>query len=427
MKEIQIKNNQTIFKLLIYVGLLLFLASLVTEKYFAKSYVYITMLVGAGFIVYYNYKGLYFSKKEENLIRFGVAAYLLTLTGFFFQHPEYTQFHRSAEWQSKHLLPLLLLPMIYTVRHHITIEFLAWCLVIGVFTAFGITIVAYLEGFVTLGARGGGQVHGAPIIFGNLAMLFGVLSLVLSSYFFQQNKKLFYILILSGLLGVLSSLLSGTRGGWIVLLTLPFLIIAALEAKKPWKWLLLYFTFSVCFIAALLLTENPIGFRIVQLFNEVKILITNPDYSGGSLGARLVFWEVSWSAFLSSPIIGIGIGEFYAYKQALVEAGAIPGHLAKFKHSHNEFLSILSNHGLVGVIFYISFFTWLFFVFKTFLSSKIIEIKRLGLLGIVTLICYFEFSLTESFFSSQLGLAAFYFIIVLLVFLGGKYDANKAS
>lgn len=419
--------QKNILQFFIYTLLVGFLGSLVVENYFAKGYVYVTMLLGFAFIVYFNYKKISFSKNEETLILFGVGAFLLVLSGFFFQDPDYTVFPRAVESQSKHLLPLLLLPMFYFIRKNISIKFLALCLLFGAFASFFITILAYFEGFLTHGARGGGQIHGSPIIYGNLSMLFGVLSLTLSLYFYPKKYKLFILLLIGGGLGILSSLFSGSRGGWIVLLTLPFFIIFSLGISNRRKIILYYFLFLVASGIFILSTSNMISYRINLFFDEINLLMNDPSYSGGSLGSRLVFWGISVKAFLSSPLIGIGAGEFYAFKKELLEAGLVPDHLANFKHAHNEYLSILSNHGLIGVSFYLFFFVWLLTLFYRYVKSSVDEVRRFGVLGVVAVFCYLEFSLTESFLTSQLGLPAFYFIISLLIFLAERYQGYSVQ
>lgn len=416
----QLKLNYLLSYLIVFL-LLLFLASLVTEKYFAKGYVHFLMLIGFGFIIYSNLNKRLFSTSEESLIRFSVLAYLLVLTGFFFQNPDYTRFGRALETQAAHLIPLLLFPILYAVRRYITIEFLAWCLILAALTSFFVTVIAYFEGFLVAGHRGGGQVHGAPIIYGNLSMLFGVLSIAMSLYFYSQEKIYFYFLILGAVLAILSSLFSGTRGGWIVLFTLPFFLIPAWGFKSAWRYILSYLFILTLISIFIYFNVSSIGSRIDALFEELRLLVNDSSYAGGSLGSRLVFWEMSFKAFISSPIIGIGAGEFYSFLQHQHQLGFLPENLIDFKHAHNEYLSILSSYGLVGVFLYLTFLIWLLRLFKSYLNRSSREVRIFGLLGIVTIFCYLEFSLTESFLTSQLGLPAFYFITGMLIFLAEKY------
>lgn len=399
---------------------LFFLAVLVTENYFATAYVHLFMLVGAGFIIYSNQKGISYSKEEEALIKLSVFAFLLLMIGFFFQDPEYTKFHRTLETQAAHLLPLLLIPIAYVIRDKLSLKFLAWCLIIAAVIAFMTTLMAYHDGLIAAGRRGGGEIHGAPIIYGNLAMLYGVAAWALSSYFFKRDNRIFMLLILAGLLGVASSLLSGTRGGWIVLLTLPFFIIPAVFSSNRKRYIVIYFMILIIIAPSLYMLSDSISYRVDAMIHEISLLITQENYMGGSLGSRLAFWDVAIKAFLSSPIWGIGAGEFYAYKKDFVDAGLIPEWHDRFKHAHNEYMSILSGQGLIGVMFYFVFFGWLFVNFKRMFMHEDKALKTLGLVGMVVLFAYFEFSLTESFFSSQLGLPAFYFLISLLFVIAEK-------
>ncbi|WP_157832340.1 O-antigen ligase [Thiomicrorhabdus sp. Kp2] len=262
------------------------------------------------------------------------------------------------------------------------------------------------------------RTHGAPIIFGDLAMLFGLLSLSFSFLYFKKEKLQFTFLILGGILGITASLYSGSRGGWIALLTIPLLFI--LMTPKAQRKTLIFTTIAVFLIILGIIfgTENPVHQRLSTALIEIENLIENPNWAGGSLGSRLVFFKIAITAFLSNPFFGIGVGEFYAYKMALIQEvpGLYPENLISYKHSHNEYLGILSGMGVIGILFYIIFFVWLTKIFKKAIKNNNPEIKSIGLAGITLLFCYLDFSLSESFLSSKLGSIAFYLMLSYLIF-----------
>lgn len=412
MIGINFPTIKNMFDYVIYFAILAILPSLVLGDYFGKDYIHIFMVFGFGFIVYLNKKKMLFASDEETLIRFGFAIFVVALSGYFQQDPQYTRFAPGLDNFSKAFIPLVLLSILYFLKPRADkLLFLSIC--IGVLTALPLTVVGILENL----PRGGGEVHGAPIIFGDLVMLYGLLSLVVAVYFFSSKKYLFSaIWCFIAVLGVFSSISSGTKGGLIALITLPFLFYSMISEKKNrYRFLLLMIILGLLFVLLVFGTNNLLRPRLFELWVELKMVL-NGDLSGHTLGYRLQMWKYSWDLFLSHPIFGIGIGEFYSIKMHLIQNGLIDADIERFKHSHNEYLSIMSNMGLVGVFLYVWFFKWLISYFYHALKSSSGKVKYLGLTGLVTITCYLDFSLSESFLSSHLGGTAFFFIITLLIY-----------
>lgn len=395
-----------------------FLPSLVMGKYIGKGYEHFLLLIGLFSVLYTNWKGLVYSQREERLVLFGVLAYLLALTGFFHQDNELTRFAPAMDGALKALIPLVLFSLLYVTQIK-KVSVLFWSCGLAVVIAFIMTLIAVSQGL----PRGGGALHGAAIIFGNLAMLFGVLCFIFSAYFFRN--RLFFVFLFLGLLGVTVSLFSGTRGGWIVLITLPFVLIPFIAKQFQIKIIVAILGIILLFASMVFLTDNNIKDRLLTAYFEIIQMLSSGHFTSGSLGLRLELWRASFLAFLSSPFFGIGVGEFYAFKHALFEEGKIPANILTFKHSHSEYFSILSNMGLLGVTFYIVFFVWLWRLFLKAASSKIKEVKFLGLAGISTIVCYLDFSLSESFFSSHLGSGAFYFLMTLFIYFINIYSKER--
>lgn len=405
----------------IFILLLLFLPSLISGKYIGKNYEHFVLLVGMFSVLYTNWHGVLYQKTEEQLVLFGILTYLLALTGFFSQTDDLTRFAPVMEVYLKSLIPLVLLSMLYLAKiKNINILFFGVALGIGV--ASFMTVFAVLQNL----PRGGGTLHGAAIIFGNLSMLLGVLNIVFAFYYFSKSNRLFYFFLLMGGLGIIASLFSGTRGGWIVLVTLPFVLIPFVSKQYRIKVIVVTAGIMLLGLSFIFLTENMMKTRLFQAYTEVSQMLSSGEFSSGSLGLRFELWRASFLAFLSSPFVGIGVGEFYAFKLGLINLGELPKNIASFKHSHNEYFSILSGMGLVGIIFYTVFFVWLWRIFSKAALSTIKEVKYLGFAGISTIVCYLDFSLSESFLTSHSGIGAFYFLMTLFIYFINQYS-NKSS
>jgi O-antigen ligase len=390
------------------------LPALLYEKYFAKGYVHAVLLIGFVFAVYWNSKNKIFSRDEEKLILFGFVLFCYVLLGFFQQVDGLSRFNSVLDNYTKVLLPLALFSILYWLRAD-GFKILIYSLFLSVLIA----LMHAINGLVQDLPRGGGSIHGSPIIFADLVMLYGLLNGVLSVYFWNDSKRLkAFLFCAASLLGIAASLLSGTKGGLLVLLSLPVFVLPFLHTTRDKVVFSIVSTLSLLALVVLFtITDNVLKPRMMMAWQEIQQILTG-DLSGGSLGYRIQIWKVVWQSFLENPIFGVGAGEFYSFKYILLHevGGTVDGSLLRFKHAHNEYFTILSGLGLIGVALYFLFFKWLIGLFVDAAKSPFSKEKTIGFLGLITIVSYVDFSLSESFLSSHSGGAAFYFIITLLVY-----------
>ena len=79
----------------------------------------------------------------------------------------------------------------------------------------------------------------------------------------------------------------------------------------------------------------------------------------GSANDRWDLWNVGWLAFLRSPLIGVGPGNVGAYAAVNFQYGEARGFYADPAHlygkvMHNTYVQVLAEHGLIGVIIFVS-------------------------------------------------------------------------
>lgn len=76
-----------------------------------------------------------------------------------------------------------------------------------------------------------------------------------------------------------------------------------------------------------------------------------------SSGIRLHSWAEGWDWFLDNPVLGWGAN---GMKLVIKQSNALPEDLRKgFGHLHNSFLEVLVNNGLMGLVFLLSIYYWL--------------------------------------------------------------------
>lgn len=347
--------------------------------------------------VYQNFKTGY----NESLVLWGVLLFIISiLPGYFLQDTTgLSRYAPAVEVRLMYLLPLFFVPVFWLSGLNFRLNQLWLIIAISALVVSVITLSDIYTGIEDRYSR----IHGHPIPFGNLSLLLGVWLLV-GVFFFSQtwNSWQKWSMFFLGIGGLLASAYSGTRGGWIAI---PMILLLM------WKWrllvvrhLLLLVFFVIIVVLLAFSFDNTISKRLSSAVFEVRELwITGGSFDGGSIGSRLAFWQVAWQAFLSSPIWGIGIGEFYAFKMQLVESGALGGHLASFKHAHSEYFSILSNQGALGVLIFGLWFIWLWKVFSRASQSINREQRIVGILGGLMLVAYLDFCLSESMLTSQVG------------------------
>ncbi|MBI4546770.1 MAG: O-antigen ligase family protein [Ignavibacteriae bacterium] len=167
-----------------------------------------------------------------------------------------------------------------------------------------------------------------------------VLSQILATKNYPVRQVLLSVL---GLVMLYLIIKTGSRSAWVAL-TLSSLLMVILNFKlSRTRWLALG---SVVIIVIL----------TVIIFGDVlkQRLSTILDFGPQStIARRYFFYAGAWRAFLDSPVIGHGVGNYRAF-------------LPKFRsseywmvrsedivpHAHNEYLEILSETGIVGFLFF---------------------------------------------------------------------------
>ncbi|GAB6035266.1 O-antigen ligase family protein [Galenea microaerophila] len=275
--------------------------------------------------------------------------------------------------------------------------------------------------------RGAGLLDN-PILSGNLAMTFALLSLV--SFFALKSRYWKFLAILVFVFGVFLSFLSGSRGGWLGLLLGAFTIGIMLYKLKRFKELY----FSIAFISALIilvvLADDifPVKDRIILAYQNIT------NYFAGhvrtSVGYRLEMWLASYYGFIEKPIWGWGWDEFTTMLQAMAQKGYVE--LMDFGQPHNDYIRLLIELGLVGLVMFLLFILYPFFKFINYarlaLKMKDDEGLMFAVTGIVFLEILFEFMLSDGNITYK-HFMIFFMLICILIFLyfGSKYDQNNVQ
>lgn len=120
---------------------------------------------------------------------------------------------------------------------------------------------------------------------------------------------------------------------------------------KPIKFFLALILISSLAFASFFMVAHSIDKRLGSIYSEAQLYYTkdNKDTSGGN---RLHFWGHSIDQFTKAPILGNGSGSF---KQDMIERNdPILTIESGYSHTHNEYLTQLSQYGICGLFLFLS-------------------------------------------------------------------------
>lgn len=134
---------------------------------------------------------------------------------------------------------------------------------------------------------------------------------------------------------VMSIFISGSRGGFLGLLTAAIFLFFSFKAQRR-KILIACLLIG---LAAWPFVNEDQRERLSTLFSA-----TNVEERDGSAQSRVEFWRLSIDLFREHPLAGVGIGNFGYYSGPLLEGlpDGAPGHVA-----HSLWCEILAEGGLV--------------------------------------------------------------------------------
>ncbi|WP_133013323.1 O-antigen ligase family protein [Marinomonas flavescens] len=305
---------------------------------------------------------------------------------------------------------LLVIPVIFLLlRSKGPQEWLWYGVTIGALLAFGLAL--YERVLMGFARADGGQV---AIMFGDTGMMLGMLSMAAAIFFFAQKRFSWMIIALAaGFAGVGTSILSGSRGGWIAVPMVGLFLFwecRDLLGKKR-----LYSVFSValiCIVAAVAIPQTGIQKRVGEAVSNIEHYLAGSQTTT-SVGLRFDMWKAAINMFESAPIFGVGESQMQPIKRELAAEGMINEHAVPFNHAHNDYLQALSTRGIIGFILLMAMYL---VPLKLFLSKlrqykDNWRIRSYAIAGALIPMCYMDFGLTQAMFMHNIGVIMFAFPI----------------
>jgi O-antigen ligase len=234
---------------------------------------------------------------------------------------------------------------------------------------------------------------GHPIVFGNTALLMVLISLwgLLHQESIKASPRLPLLLKLGLAAGLIASLASGSRGGWLFALPMAcyMLMTSPMRLTLSVRHLLVLSAFGVLLLVAF---GPQVVERLTPVFQGVRFALQSeapPPAELLSIAARVDMWREAIHAWSHAPFIGAGPERFLAALDARAALGYMePGRV----HAHNEVLTQLAMFGLFGLAGLLLFALGLGYAFHA-------QQSPMARLGLVVLSTYLLFGLTDSMLS----------------------------
>lgn len=163
-----------------------------------------------------------------------------------------------------------------------------------------------------------------------------------------RDKRLLYVTAI-GLMGI-ALLLSGSRGGLVALLAEIFFLIILTTKTKGYGQIALKIGLAVALFATIVVGSVLIGGESsLTRFAETA---TSADITTN----RTHIWNVTLSVIKNNPLFGAGLG---AFPQVYTAFDTLNG-MERVEQAHNDYLQILADAGIIGLIIGAVFVFWLF-------------------------------------------------------------------
>ncbi len=253
------------------------------------------------------------------------------------------------------------------------------------------------------------------ITYGDLSLCLALMALAAAADFRGGARQAIWP-ALGALAGLAGSILSGTRGGWIALAlaAVAFLRHGHLAPGGRVRALLLA-SFAL-FVASWFVPALGMQGRVAQGVFDVRTWI-----DGGSafsnVGIRLELWKSAFMLVAEHPWFGLDPADYTLELADWAVAGKIDRVVLTMPHMHNDALQAVVTGGIPGLVAWFGIIAAPFAFFARAMRGAAASGARTfapALAGMLLVICYFSFGLTEVIFWS-VSSSLFYALMVFLL------------
>jgi ADP-heptose:LPS heptosyltransferase len=318
---------------------------------------------------------------------------------------------RMLDGPARLLIGLSCIGVMYTLRPRIRYFWLGLCV-----TTLLAAAMAAWQVFSGAEERALGFTHHA-VTFGDLALVSGLMAACgLSAFRDPRLQRVDWLPAAALLGGMLASVLSASRGGW---LALPLVAIPLLTyGRRLYGWRLLRMCAVTLGLLALAFALPATGMaqRVGLVLHEAQQYFTSGDVSN-SVGVRLELGRASLLMFADHPWLGVGRDNFDAALAALAAAGRLqPLPPMAYVNSQNDLLFCLSTGGLLDAGLLLMMYIAPLRYFMGELRRPDLGQHSLALAGVVLVAAFVGFGLTDVMF--WLMMPKVFYVMMLCSLIG---------
>lgn len=252
------------------------------------------------------------------------------------------------------------------------------------------------------------------IQFGNLSMLMGVLCLAGIGWAAAQSRHRAWLslMVLGAFFGILGSLLSGSRGGWV---GLPFVLLVLYRGYGRFltRKQITGATLAVVLAAGLVYSLPQIGIqqRVHEAISNVTQYVSG-ESKHTSIGYRFEMWKGATVLFLEHPLLGWGDNGYAQRMSELADEGFIIEASARYGHPHNEFMDAGAKRGLLGIVALLALYLIPMRLFAKRLGNVDAATNALATGGVLLPVAFIDYGLTQAFLTHNSGAMMYAFLLI---------------
>ncbi|WP_395066811.1 O-antigen ligase family protein [Paraburkholderia silvatlantica] len=266
-----------------------------------------------------------------------------------------------------------------------------------------------------------------PIHYGDIALVLGTLS-ILSLNWWRKDSLPIRILKIAGLIaGVATSVLTGSRGGWIAVPVLTMLVLAVRGQDKSRHWKMLLPIGVGAIMVCVFFSSSSVRDRIDDLSSDLA------HYKQGqkdtSLGIRIQLYKASINIVKRHPVFGLGAHGFHDNMQSFADKGVLTPMAAQLGkgETHNEFFAYLTDYGVIGGMALLSIYVVPCAIFWKRLNAPSAPASRAALMGLTFVVAFWIFGLTVETFDLKMTVSFYSTLIAILAALATYADKEGSG
>ena len=275
-----------------------------------------------------------------------------------------------------------------------------------------------------------GRAQGAynHILFGDFTLLVAI-SALSAALLAGRQKWLNLLLVLSAGLALYASLLTQTRGAWMVLpvAVLLFLWISLKRFDGKARWIVISTVLAVAIGGIISFSQT----EIFQSRFQNALHSWDAYWAGearGSVALRFRKWEAAANHWQAEPFLGTGLGDYWHDTKQLAAENPYFAPIAQFSEAHSLYFEFLATGGVIGLALLLwSLFYQPFIAFWQHVHDRNQPIVQyLAFDGVLVIVALMNDGITQNWLSRN-SLTAAYIVFIIIMLTGIARLATSPS